>query len=87
MPKHLSALFGNPSGCSLNMIFERIFRPHSYHQNQQTGMRSESMWENKKKPLKDQNFQGFWWRLRDSIADFALGAKSYGDSQFLNWLL
>ena len=27
------------------------------------------------------------WRLRDSIADFALGAKSYGDSQFLNWLL
>jgi len=28
-----------------------------------------------------------WWRLRDSIADFALGAKSYGDSQFLNWLL
>ena len=27
------------------------------------------------------------WRLRDSIADFALEAKSYGDSQFLNWLL
>ena len=36
-------------------------RRFTTHQNRQTGMRSESWHENKKKPLKDQNFQGFWW--------------------------
>ena len=28
----------------------------------------------------------FWWTITDSTADFAQQAKSYGYSQFLNWL-